>query len=140
MWSFLLIRGHIIRHIESLPSPDPVWRIELARAFDIPKWLHPMYAELCTRDKSLSAEEGIRLGIHTFAALCRIREQVKTRMLTMAIGKIRQVEYCRHQGGPSRLYVVCAHCISQPQWQEVNELFVVEAISMTPDLALSKAM
>lgn len=139
MWSFRRVRVYIIRRIENLPSLDPVWRIELARDFDIPKWLHPMYAKLCMREEYLSAEDGVRLGIHTFAALCRIREQMKQHLLRMAEQKIHQVENCNHRGSKIPQRQVCVQCTSYSD-SGISEGTVLSTIDKAPELAVSASL
>ncbi|EEB86843.1 hypothetical protein MPER_16053 [Moniliophthora perniciosa FA553] len=52
--------------------------IELAEAYDVPKWLTPAYAELCRREEPLNESEAMDLGPRKTIMICRARETIRT--------------------------------------------------------------
>ncbi|KAG8883139.1 hypothetical protein FRB98_003284 [Tulasnella sp. 332] len=74
-WGFDTVRNHIIKRIErQYPNQDTLDRFELAIKCRVPKWLHPVYNTLCTREERITADEGRRLGFERLTAICEIRE------------------------------------------------------------------
>ncbi|KAG9019878.1 hypothetical protein FRB90_000008 [Tulasnella sp. 427] len=135
MWSFPLVREYIIGRIEHLPTLDPVWRIELARAYDIPEWLEPMYIELCNRAEALSAKEGMRLKMRTFAALCKVREAIRDYKLRTWADRVTKAEKCDHCH-PNATGRICRKCAASLGADvQVEESVVLGYIKAQPDLA-----
>ncbi|KIO29230.1 hypothetical protein M407DRAFT_242695 [Tulasnella calospora MUT 4182] len=140
MWSFRLVRKYIIHRIEDFPTIYPVMRIELARAYNIPKWLHPMYVELCMRKESLSAEEGTRIGMSTFAALCRIREVIRNHQLRVYEENVARVKTCDHRKPDGRSFAkapppLCSQCFRSPG-DDITEASILGLVTKAPDLAV----
>ncbi|KAI0672168.1 hypothetical protein C8Q78DRAFT_971769 [Trametes maxima] len=72
------VRQYAIRELTArrgtLPTIDA---IVLARAYDVPAWLGPAYAELVRRLAPLSDEEAERLDARTVAQVARAREMLR---------------------------------------------------------------
>ncbi|KAG8902078.1 hypothetical protein FRC00_001997 [Tulasnella sp. 408] len=138
MWSFRLAREYIVRQIENLPKLDPAWRIELAKAYDVPKWLPPMYLKLCMREESLSAEEGARLGIPTFAAICNIRERIRNYRVRVYEEYAVRIQTCSHKAPDAGASALCSRCFKKAG-DALTEATVLEAINKSPQLAIPVA-
>ncbi|KAG9045171.1 hypothetical protein FS837_006939, partial [Tulasnella sp. UAMH 9824] len=138
MWSFRFAREYIVRQIENLPKLDPAWRIELAKTYDIPKWLHPMYLKLCMREESLSAEEGERLGTPTAIAICNIRERLRAHQVRVYEKYFANVHLCDHKKPNASSRALCRLCFEEAG-EKVTETTVLKLITRTPQLAVPAA-
>jgi len=73
--------------MKHLPSyiMDPLEKIELARAANVPKWLTEPYIFFCRRVAPLTKDEGRRLGIDVVLAIYEVREKLaRSRQLLIA--------------------------------------------------------
>jgi hypothetical protein len=73
MWHFRKIRAAAIRNMENL-SIDPVDKIVIATASDIPAWLVPALNELARRHEPIDLSEGNRLGMEWVLKIAELRE------------------------------------------------------------------
>jgi hypothetical protein len=75
-WEFLGFRALAISELEG-ELKDPIERILLARAFDVPQWLYLGYEALVMRDAVVSLEEAESIGYPTTIRLCQLREEMQ---------------------------------------------------------------
>jgi hypothetical protein len=73
MWNMDAIRELAIIQLSTTPS-DPVARITLGKAYNVPLWLRLGYLHLILRQAPLSFEEGEKIGWRTAIQLCHLRE------------------------------------------------------------------
>ncbi|KAJ3886265.1 hypothetical protein GG344DRAFT_33168, partial [Lentinula edodes] len=73
-WDMDEVRGYAISAIEKLPNVDPVDKIVLARTYDIPTWLVPLFNEILQRPQSLTESDIEKLGIPTTVRLVKLRD------------------------------------------------------------------
>ena len=72
------IRSEAISAITNSHQPiDPVDQIVLAVTHDVPDWLPVAYTALCCREKSITDEEGVRLGARTALRIAEARERLR---------------------------------------------------------------
>ncbi|KAI0784839.1 hypothetical protein C8Q75DRAFT_777799 [Abortiporus biennis] len=93
------LRTTVIEQIDTVQPAEsipPIDKIMLARKYDVPHWIIPTYASLCTRDESISTVEATRLGIDLTMKLCRVREKV---------GPSNNCNSCRAQRNPNKSHV-----------------------------------
>ncbi|KAG8905654.1 hypothetical protein FRB99_008495 [Tulasnella sp. 403] len=121
MYELSRIRFYIISQIDLEQNVNPVERIELANKCCVWKWLHPAYTTLCVRLESISAEEGARLGLPVFIALCHVREQhLRDRLAGMA-----------------RASRIGGRVDSQPEGEAIARLIMASDILKTPSDTVS---
>ena len=78
-WSFPEVKALAIRELEKLEMSD-VDRIALYHKYKIDSdILVPRYASLCSRDQTLTADEGHKLGMDTAMTLARARECARSK-------------------------------------------------------------
>ena len=69
-----------VRELEKMEMPD-VDRIVLYHKYSIDRMiLVPRYAALCARDRSISVEEGEKLGLETALMIGHARERARSKM------------------------------------------------------------
>ena len=72
------IRSEAISAITNSHQPiDPVDQIVLAVTHYVPDWLPVAYTALCCREKSITGEEGVRLGVRTALRIAEARERLR---------------------------------------------------------------
>ncbi|KAI0649778.1 hypothetical protein C8Q79DRAFT_1033486 [Trametes meyenii] len=72
------VRHYAIRELTARrPTLPTIDAIVLARAYDVPAWLGPAYAELVRRLAPLADDEAARLGARTVAQVARARERLR---------------------------------------------------------------
>jgi len=69
------IRDQAVRKLSTLRL-DPVERIVLARKHEVDEWIVPSYCDLCQREKWLTEEEAMRIGVQGAVRLAGIRERL----------------------------------------------------------------
>jgi hypothetical protein len=73
-WKFPEVKDLAIRELEKFPMSD-VDRIVLYHKHNIDKsYLVPRYAALCSREQTLTCDEGLSLGMETALNIARVRE------------------------------------------------------------------
>jgi len=83
-WNFPSVREYAIKHIPGREM-NPMEKIELARAANVPEWLMEPYTFFCRRIAPLSDDEGRRLGLEVVLPICRAREELtKARQLLIS--------------------------------------------------------
>ncbi|KAG8940993.1 hypothetical protein FRC04_004849 [Tulasnella sp. 424] len=74
MWEFEQLRDYIFKFLDKSVK-DPFERIEFADMLGVETWIIPALAEICRRDKTLTVEEGTRLGFTRLLQVCKQRER-----------------------------------------------------------------
>ena len=69
-------RQKAIQGIES-HNLDPIQKLVLADAFDIPQWLMPSYIELCKRDNPLTPDDALWIGPEKAMSIAKARESIR---------------------------------------------------------------
>ena len=79
-WGFAQMTALAVRELEKMEMPD-VDRIVLYHKYSIDRMiLVPRYAALCARDRSISVEEGEKLGMETALMIGHARERARSKM------------------------------------------------------------
>lgn len=82
MWRFDKARQYCIDQInKNCRNQDLVQRVRLALMCDVDEWLVPAYMRLCVRPEPITAREMNLLGPDRVAALCAIRELIRSKTL-----------------------------------------------------------
>ena len=77
-FSMSSIRSEAISAISNSRQPiDPVEQIVLAVTHNVPSWLPVAYTALCCRERSITSEEGERLGTKTALRIAEARERLR---------------------------------------------------------------
>ncbi|KAG8944111.1 hypothetical protein FRC04_002149 [Tulasnella sp. 424] len=143
MYSFRDIRNFIIKHIDDRKFYDPVRLIEMANRSNVPKWIEPAYLALCMKPEMITTEEAQRLGIPTFTALCRIREQGLKKVVSGVMSR-RMTSFCHHPppqpsemnwGGPWPMrQSACDQCVDDVIKTHAPETEYIRLIRAAPEL------
>jgi hypothetical protein len=76
MWHMDAVREKAISALEIRLSEQPARRIDLARHFEITKWMRPAFAQLVAQDTPLAVEDAGLLGLETVLKVCAVREHL----------------------------------------------------------------
>jgi hypothetical protein len=77
MWNMDAIRELAILQL-STARADPIARIVLGKAYNVPLWLRLGYLQAVLRPAPISFKEGETIGWQTAIRLCHLREDVAT--------------------------------------------------------------
>ncbi|QRV93148.1 The BTB (BR-C, ttk and bab)/POZ (Pox virus and Zinc finger) domain [Ceratobasidium sp. AG-Ba] len=73
LWDFSDLRVYLLPLAEKELSD--VDKIVFAREFDIKEWLAPAHTRLCEREQPPTADEAMKLGVHSLLLITRVREE-----------------------------------------------------------------
>ncbi|KAG8703135.1 hypothetical protein FRC08_003057 [Ceratobasidium sp. 394] len=71
-WNFEDLRAYILPLAEK--ELGDIDKIVFAREFGIKEWLAPAHLKLCQRERPLTTEEAVKLGVHSLLLISRLRD------------------------------------------------------------------